>query len=256
MGARAMLALLGLATMLAGPASRAAPVDSAAQQQLLGVYNNAYNAALAAGKLPDALTQRSAAQRKALQKETRTAKARQEFLAMAKAMTPDRLQIVHSFQATGGDRARLVVLASKTFPPGKPVPGGPPPGSTATSELTLGFVREAGTWKLDDMLWGIDPAKVVACDPKFDGEAAFDGKDVSIGGPLARVDFQPDHTLLVVRVVDEETCAFLANRAEIKAHGLDPDTLTPYAMVEIEGVAHHTDKQKLLVEHLSVRPEE
>jgi hypothetical protein len=39
-------------------------------------------------------------------------------------------------------------------------------------------------------------------------------------------------------------------------HGLDPASLVPYAIVEIEGSAHKTDKQKVLVDNLKVTPEE
>lgn len=247
------------ALMLAGsPAALAVPLDDGLQQQLIGLYDS-YNKAIAAGKLQDALAIRSAATRAEAQKEMKTAKARQEFLAMAKMIIPDKLEVSHASINAAGDKAQVVTVVSKTFPPGKQIPGAPPPGTTARSELTLSYVREAGAWKLDDLLYGMDPTKIVACkDYRYEPEAAYDaGKTVSLGGPIVRVDFQDDHTLVVIRMMDEENCAFLRdNKAELAKHGVDPAKLVPYAIVEIEGIPHKTDKQKILAESLKVTPEE
>ena len=240
------------------PPSLAKPLDPALQQQLLALYDS-YNKAIAAGKLPDALAIRAAATRAQADKEMKTAKARQEFLAMAKMMIPDTLEVRHASISAAGDKAQLLTVASKTFPPGKQVSHGPPPGTTARSELTLSFVREGDTWKLDDLMYGVDPSQIVLCrDDKNEPEAAYDtDKSISMGGPIARVDFQPEYTLVVVRVVDEENCAFLqSNKEELLKHGLDPAKLVPYAIVEIEGSPHKTDKQKILVNSLKVTSED
>jgi hypothetical protein len=78
-----------------------------------------------------------------------------------------------------------------------------------------------------------------------------------MGGPIVRVDFQPDHTLVVIRVVDEENCALLRDNKEgLLKHGLAADKLVPYAIVEIEGSPHRTDKQKVLVDKLNVQSED
>ncbi len=136
--------------------------------------------------------------------------------------------------------------------------GGPAPGSTVDMELTLSFVKQADGWKLDDQLFGADPATLAQCkDTKYEPEAAYDtDKTVSLGGRIVRVDFQANHTLVVVRVVDEENCAFLRDNKEGQLkHGLQPDLLVPYAIVEIEGSPHRSDKQKVLVDKLNVQSE-
>ena len=250
--------LLAALMLAMPPASLAAPLDPALQQQLLAVYDS-YNKAIAAGKLPDALALRTAETRTRAQQDMKTAKDRQAFLAMAKMSIPDRLDVRHASISAAGDKARIITVASKTFPAGRQIPGGPPPGTTAQSEVTLSFAREGDAWKLDDLMFGMDPAKIVACkNDKYEPEAAYDAnKTVSLGGPIARVDFQPDHTLVVIRVVDEENCAFLRdNKAALVKRGLDPAKLVPYAIVEIEGSPHKTDKQKILVDSLTVSPEE
>ncbi len=255
---RQWVAVLAVLLLAVAPSARGKPLDPALQQQLLDVYAG-YNKALAAGNLPEALALRSAEARAKAQKELKTAKNRQEFLAMAGMMTPDKLEVMHASLDAAGDKAQLITVASKTFPTGKRVPGGPPPGTAAQSELTLSFVREGDAWKLDDLMYGMDPTKITRCkNDRNEPASAYDAnRTVSLGGPIARVDFQPDYTLVVVRVVDEETCAFLqSSKAEMKQHGLDPAKLTPYAIVEIEGSAHKTDKQKVLVDSLTVRPED
>jgi hypothetical protein len=192
------------------------------------------------------------------QKEMNTAKSRHEFLAMAKLMIPDKLEVLHTTINAVGDKARLVTVASKTVPPRRQIPGGPPPGTTIRSELTLSFAQQGDGWKLDDLLYGMDPSEVVACkDDRNEPMEAYDpDKDVSIGGPIVRVDFQPDYTLVVIRVVDEENCAYLPSRDEIARHGIDPAKLIPYAIVEAKASPHRTNKQKGLIENLTILDEE
>jgi hypothetical protein len=254
---RRWFAVVAMVMLVGVPPCVAKPLDPALQQQLLGVYDS-YNKALAAGKMADALALRSAETQVRAKKEMKTAKDRAEFLAMAKMTIPDTVEVRHASIDAAGDKAELLTVVSKTFPPGKQIPHGPPPGSTAHSELTLSFAREGGAWKLDDLLYGPDPASIRACkDESNEPMAAYDGdKEVSLGGPIVRVEFKPDYTLVVVRVMDEENCAFLPNREEIAKHGLDPATLVPYAIVDITASPHRTDKQKVLIERIKVIDED
>jgi hypothetical protein len=56
----------------------------------------------------------------------------------------------------------------------------------------------------------LDPDKVTACaDDRYETIDAYDqDHPVSMGGLISRVAFKGDHTLVFVRVLDEETCAF------------------------------------------------
>jgi hypothetical protein len=251
---------IGLVALLvaAMPTGHAAPMDAALQQQLLGIYD-AYNKDLQAGKLQDAIELRSADMRDQAKKELATQAARDRFLAMAKSSVPDTIQAEHATVGAAGDRARIIVLGTKTIPNGTQIPGAPPPGTIVHSDITLSFVKESDGWKFDDQIFGPDPTKIATCkNDRFEPASAYDeNKTVSLSGPIVRVDFAPDHTLVVVRVVDEDNCAFLtANKDELLKHGLAPDKLVPYAIVEIEGSAHRTDKLKVLVDTLTVQPEE
>jgi len=254
---RLLIVLVMLNGLLASAV--AAPLDPALQQQLLGIYDG-YNKALIAGKVADAIKLRSAETRASAQKEMPTEAARQRFLAMARTMVPDTVEAEHASINKAGDKASIITLVTKTMPKNaKLPPGGPKPGSTMRSELTLSFVKEGDGWKLDDLLFGGDPSEIKACkNDKFEPVSAYDtDKSVSMGGPIRRVDFQADYTLVVVRVTDEENCVFIMeNKEGLLKHGLDPAKLVPFAIVEIEGSPHKTDKQKVLVENLTVQDEE
>jgi hypothetical protein len=252
-----LIALFAL--LAAAPMAAAGPMDPALQQQLLGVYD-AYNKDLLAGKVTDAVKLRSAEMRAQAAKEMPTEAARQQFLAMAKTMVPDTVQPLHASINAAGDKASIITLGSKAIPKGvKLPPGAPPPGTVLHSELTLSYVKESDGWKLDDQMFGPDPAEIKKCkNDKFDGESAFDSKKTtSMGGPIVRVDFAPDHTLIVIRVVDEENCVFLRDTKDaLLKHGVDPAKLVPYSVVEFEGHPHKTDKQKVLAGNVTVHDDD
>jgi hypothetical protein len=230
-------------------------MDPSLQQQLLGIYDT-YNKDLLAGKVADAVKLRSAEARASAAKEMPTAAAQQRFLSMARTMVPDAVQPLHATVSAAGDKASIITVGSKTVPRNvKLPPGAPPPGTVMHSEITLTYLKESDGWKLDDQMFGPDPADIKKCkNDKYDGEAAYDkNHTTTMGGPIVRVDFGPDHTLIVIRVVDEENCVFLReNKDALLQHGLDPAKLVPYAIIEIEGNQHKTDKQKVLADSVNV----
>jgi hypothetical protein len=248
-----VLTVLLLATL---PAA-AKPLDPALQQQLLGLYTS-YNQAVIAGNVQAALATRSAESRTAMQQQLKTPKDQQDFLEFARTAVPDRVEVRHATMNAAGDQATIVTLVSKTFPKDmKLPPGGPAPGSTATNELALHFVKNGANWSFDDQMWGPDPSKIVTCrDDKAEPSSAYDtSKQVEMGGPISRVDFQPDHTLVVVLVVDQETCVLLPNRDALAKQGVDVTQLVPYTIVSIDGLAHKTKKDKMLGQKLEIMPD-
>jgi hypothetical protein len=254
---RRWLITLALLLILSPSAAVAEPLDAALQQQLLVILDK-YNHGLAAGNWPDAFKQRSARMR-ALAEATmpKTPAERKRFTEDAKMMVPDKVEVTEAALDAAGSKATIITLQTKKIPKGEKIQGGTAPGSTVSNVVVLTFVKEADGWKLDDLVFNAEPPVVVACkDETYEPESAYDtDRTVSIGGPIARVDFQSQYTLVVVRVVDEEECAFIrANKAELLAHGLDPDKLLPETIVEIEASPHKTDKQKLLVDSLNIQP--
>lgn len=241
-----VLAGLIVAALAAGSVAQAAPMDGPLQQQLLALYNR-YNAAIAGGKLETALALRSTAVRTTLAAQLKTAKDQQDYLAGAKEMVPDRLELRHASVNEASDKALLIVLATKRLTAGQ-----------VQNELDMGFVKEGGVWKLGDLLQGPGPADINRCrDPSSQPISAFDtSKTVSLAGRIERVDFLPDHTLVVLLAGNTETCAFLPNRATLQQHGLNPAILQPYRVADITGAAARDNAQKVMVNTITVHAEE
>ena len=136
------------------------------------------------------------------------------------------------------------------------IPDAPKPGTVTHGEVTLQFAREGQEWKLADIRFGPDPAAVKLChDDAAESETSYD-RSVSgeIGGQIRRVEFKPDHTLVVIRVVDEENCLILPARNLLAQHG-DPDKLVAWALIEAGGAPHHSDKQRLWADKWTVTDE-
>jgi len=250
----AALAFLVLAAV-PGATAEAAPLDAALQTQLLQLYDR-FNQAITAGKIDDALALRSSEAKKAMRPYLGSKTKRRELAETLADAIPDTIEIKHGSLAGDGKSASILIVATKKAPAKMPK-GGPPPGSIMTIEMTLDFVTEGGQWKLGDTIFGLDPTKIVPCkNPAFEPIDAYDdSKNVELGGPIVRVEFEADYTLVVVRVVDEENCAYMPNREAIEKAGLNADLLVPYAIAEISGLPHKTDAQKVWVDHITVREE-
>jgi len=239
--------------LLFGLPASAAPVDPALQKELLAIYDQ-FNAMIAKGQFDQAVAQRSAAAQKMFKEQLKTAENRKEFTEMNKFITPDEMKVVHSKLSKDGNQAALIAHASKVVPKGLKGAGAPPAGTVLTSEMTLEFVKEGGKWRYDSQTLGLDPTKLTPCqDTKFEPiEAYDDSASTSAGGPIARVEFKPDHTLVVFRVLDEENCAFLPSKETLSKNGFDVGLLQPYTVISLEGLRHKTSKQKIWVEQLDI----
>jgi hypothetical protein len=219
-------------------------MDAALQQQLQALYSR-YNQDITAGHLDAALALRSTAARAALEQQLKTPKDRQDYLAGARQLVPDRLELRHASIDDATEKALLIAWADKATASGQ-----------VRGEVDLGFARENGTWKLGDLAMGPGPADIKDCNPAYEPLTAYDSSHgVSLAGRIERVDFQPDHTLVVVLSGSSQTCAFLPNRATLQQHGLDPAILQPYRVAEITGVAHRGDPQKVMVNNITVHAE-
>jgi hypothetical protein len=245
------LVLFGVAPALA------APVDPALQKQLLAIYDE-FNATIAKGDYQKAVAQRSAASQKMFREQLKTAQDRKAFMEMNKAVTPDSLTVVHSKMSKDGTKAALITHAGKIVPAGMKDKSAPPAGTVMTSELTIAFVKEGGKWKYESQTLGMDPSSMQRCeDTKFEPITAYDDTvGTSAGGPIVRVEFNPDHTLVIIRVLDEENCAFLPSKETLTKGGFDTALLQPYTVISLDGLRHKTSKQKLWVEQLDILEED
>ena len=65
-----------------------------------------------------------------------------------------------------------------------------------------------------------------------------------IGSRIVKTEFHPDHTLVVVRVMDEENADFLPSKDVLQRSGLPLEELDPWNIYEFTGHPHKSDKQK------------
>lgn len=240
----AVLAFLLFGLGITGAGAR--PLQGPLQTQLLALFHR-YNAEITAGRLDQALALRSAPVRAALERQLTTPKARQDYLAGAAQMVPDRVELRHASINDAGDNALLITLADKTVS-----------GSAVQSELDMGFVKEGGVWKLGELVQGPGPADIKRCqDQSYQPIGTYDtSHQVSLVGRIERVDFLPDHTLVVVLSGSTETCAFLPDRTALRQHGMDPSILQPYRIADITGVVARNDPQKMMVNNITVHAEQ
>jgi hypothetical protein len=253
----AMVAAVAALSLPLG-AARAAPLDAELQSRLVALYDG-WNAAVTADKWSDAVALRSAAQRKVLREAMADKKEFADDATMLKFMVPDKVEVLHTAIAKDGTHATLIVRIAKTIPADLKLPeGGPKPGSVQQSEVTLSFAREGKDWKFDEMTFGIDPAEIKACRDETTETLASYNADTAenSGGQIRRVEFKPDHTLIVYRVLDEEDCAILPPREKLAAGGVDLSAMVPYAVIEFDGHPHKSDKQRIWADSFKIQPEE
>ncbi len=230
---------------LAVPA-QARPLEPATQRQLLAVFTR-YNRAVEAGDIDHAMALRTDAVRAALNPHLQSPNDRAEFLADAREMVPEQMQFRHAAINDAGDKALLVLLASKTVS-----------GNQKQDEFDLSFAREDGEWRLGWLAAGPGPGDIKRCpDQSYRPVSAYaGGQTVSLAGRIERVAFLPDHTLVLLTAGATEVCAFLPDRATLRQHGLDPAIIQPWRVASISGVAEKTDPQKVLVNNITVHRED
>ena len=76
--------------------------------------------------------------------------------------------------------------------------------------------------------------------------ASFEEREIhSIGGQIRRVNFGPYHTLVVIRMFDEENCICLPPKARLAELGSNTDLLVRWSIIEIGAWPHRTDEQSV-----------
>ncbi|HEY7989998.1 MAG TPA: hypothetical protein VID77_01300 [Stellaceae bacterium] len=256
---RVVAVLAGLAMSLAiSQASIAAPASPELQAQLMALFNR-WEHSLGDGKLADAAAISVPDLRKQIIDATKSKEDAEGLAAMAKSMTPDTLEPRRASLSKDGKHAVIVALATVKMPenlklPKDAPPDAPKPGQIIHNEITLKFEREGNEWKFAEQIFGMDPGQIKTChDEAAETIAAYDkGRSQSAGGPISRVEFKQDHTLVVFRVVDEENCAILPPKAKLT----NPAALEPYAIVSLDGFPHKTDKQRMWAETYKIVAED
>jgi hypothetical protein len=232
----ALGALVFLAASAAWAGPKLEPVD------LQKVFDR-YNQAVSAGRLKEAMALRTKDVRKDLEPAMRSPDERAQTEAMLRAMVPRAYEVLGMDAGRDERSATLDIVGS--FVPDDPEH--PRRGETIRHELSLQFAKE-GSWRLGVVTWGIDLDTIRRSDDEWpEPEDSYDfTREVALTGRILRVAFEPDYTLVVVRVVDEEQLAFLPSRAGLEKAEFDPAKLVPRRVIEVIGHPHGTNDLKLL----------
>lgn len=127
-------------------------------------------------------------------------------------------------------------------------------GKLAHVEMQTDFVKEGGTWAITGQIFGmnLDAIKRAANDDPEPDSAYDTDTNLNIGGPIRRVAFEKDYTLIVIRVLDEEHDLFLPPKAKLKAMGVDPAKLTEGTIVSGDGATSRNDEFKHRIDSLEI----
>jgi hypothetical protein len=243
-----MLAIRAVGLSLLVALSISAAAQDALQRELSDSLRS-YFTAVNGGKVKEALSLRTASSRAEIEKELADAKNRTAAVEMLKAMTPERFEVQH-FEATpAGAEATLYVLATKTFSPEVAKQQG---RQSARAEAMAQFRKEGNSWRLDNLTLTGDPDRIKRSpDETYEREAAFNmERRTSINGRVVRTRFENDHTVVIVRVLDEEIVALLPPRKELEEYKFDFDTILPWRIVNVQGHLHKSNPLKLFATSL------
>jgi hypothetical protein len=175
---------------------------------------------------------------------------KQAFLDWQKQSAPARFAVQGMDGGAADGGATLYTVADLKRPPSTPdgqwVDG--------QAEIDASFAQESGAWKLAMIIVGADPAAIQrSADESYEPIDAYDtDSTANLGGRIVRTEFRDDHTLVVVRLMDEEQLVYLPSRQELEELGFNPDILVPNATVEVDGHPHRSDKFKVWATGLEV----
>lgn len=199
-----------------------------------------HNAAVAAGNIDQALDLRTAQVKSEILSSLRTPQEKAGFGQMLKAMTPVSYQV----DRLEADEAKATVYLTGTFKDPQAT------GKEIRQEFKIYFLKETGAWKMAEVIFIGNPAEVKRSSDQGaepEGNYALD-RMTSLGGRIVSVKFEKDHTLVTLRIVDEENLVFLPAKAGLEKSGVRADSLTAGRLLEVRGHPHKTNPLKILGE--------
>jgi hypothetical protein len=209
------------------------------EKELKDVFD-AYNGFAKTGDVDKMLALRTAAVEKEIRSQIKKKRDREDFVMMGRAQVPSSYEVQHVTWGKDGKSADLYALWH--LPPMKEIDR----LKQADVEVLLVFKMEKGKWKMDNILPLADPSQI-----KRPKDLVYNEKDAdegvtsaSVAGRIVKLEFQPDHTLVIVRVMDEEIAVFLPRKETLAKAGVNFDDFAPWKMREFTGYPHKTDKLK------------
>ncbi len=214
--------------------------DARDATELTGIFD-AYNAAAKAGDAKKMLSYYTAEQQKEIGTQIKNKEDREMFLMFGQAQVPESYEVQHVEWAKDGSAATLYLLAQ--LPAMKELDR-----PRVRMELGVFFKNQKG-WKVDRKMPLGNPDDVKRTkDLSYDPQNADHDKSGSVGGRIVRSDFKADHTLVLVRMMDEEHAVFIPSKEVLLKEGMDLADLEPWKMYEFSGTPHLHDKYKFFAD--------
>lgn len=223
--------------------------DAKTLTALFDQYNTAVKA-VKADNLEPALAFRTTEYReRGADQRKRYPQARQNALEEMRFFVP--LDYAVESAAVGVEVAALAMQANLKID----IAGHPKRGQTVRQLLWVDYELEKGAWRIANIMLAPDADKIKRSpDSKYEAKTNFDpGRETSLGGRIMRVAFEPDHTLLVVLMLDEEQLAYLPDKATLESNGFNTERLKSPRVIEIRGHPHRTNKYKTLATGAQLR---
>ena len=175
---------------------------------------------------------------KEIRSEIKKKDERKFFLLIARAQVPESYQVEHVAPAKDGRGATVYLVGE--FPPMPEIER-----KRMRVEEMISFTKEQGQWKIDQILHLGDPDAVkrpsdLSCNPE-DADMKVTG---DMAGRIVKVEFKPDYSLVLLRVLDEEIAVFLARKEVLIKAGVPLEELAPWKIYEFTGHPHKSDKLK------------
>jgi len=231
-----LLVLMAL-PLLATPALAADTGRAAHQAEFLQVFD-AYSERAQRGDVDGMLAARTAAMADEIRAElAKDPEARAFLIGMSRAQVPSARQIEHVYWSDDGESADVHWLW--TLPPMAEVER---EHATEIESMTR-FVREEGAWKIGDVLLMYEVSRINRpTDLGYHEGDADDETEGTVGGRITRLEFKDDHTLVLVRVMDDEIAVFLPPRKVLEDAGVDFEAYAPWSLREFRGFPHRSDR--------------
>ncbi len=213
--------------------------------ELTRIYDQ-QNAAMASGDMERILLFRTAKTKTEIKAYLKTPQDRKELLEMSKAMVP----ISYTIDQQDISDKKATLYLTGTFHSMEPKKK----GKEIRQEMLIFYTKEGGQWKIDNLIFAGDPDKVKRSpNDRLEPESHFRlDASTHVGGRLVQVKFEKDHTLLAIRVLDEEILLFFPAKELLEKSGFHTNKLVPGQLIEATGCPHKSNSRKILGRNLSL----